>query len=211
MAVANRTHRIAIGGDWTLEDLYEFPHVYSQVYTFLYSFREGFQDQRHEDLESAYLSYPWRGGYSAVNFYGRVEALVPSKDRPRLLSMRYGSPGWMDLGLVVAVATSIGILVNRFVKAIDQVNTLYTSIHKGLHERKLMKIDAKTKDLAFRRDELRFIQESTDSMSRLLGFRNAKSIDRLTGNPLATLKILLSLYRRVRTLAAYQDDGKVKF
>ena len=29
-------YRIEIDGEWSLRDLYEFPHVYAQLYSFLY-------------------------------------------------------------------------------------------------------------------------------------------------------------------------------
>jgi hypothetical protein len=36
-------------------------------------------------------------------------------------------------------------------------------------------------------------------------------LNKLTGNPISTLKILLSYYRRIRTLSEYVAKGKANF
>jgi hypothetical protein len=48
-------------------------------------------------------------------------------------------------------------------------------------------------------------------MSKILGFEDIKQLNERTGNPYISLKILLSLYRRVRTLAGYERDGRAGF
>ncbi len=66
-----------------------------------------------------------------------------------------------------------------------------------------------TKRMDFSRDELAFVEESSARLARLLGFTELKELHALTGNPLATLKILMSYYRRVRMLADFQSKGKL--
>ena len=71
-----------------------------------------------------------------------------------------------------------------------------------------MRIKVKRQEIALKRDQLRFVEESAKSLSRSLGFKNLDQLNMLTQNPLGTLKILLSLYRRLRTLARYESKGK---
>lgn len=47
-------------------------------------------------------------------------------------------------------------------------------------------------------------------MAKMIGLSDIEQMNRKTGSPLKTLKILLSLYRRIRTLAEYQNKGKTK-
>ena len=202
-------HRISIDGEWTLTDLYRFPRTYSQLYSFFYVLGNGVTVDP-ERRERIFRAHPWQGGYSAVNFYNEIGYLVPADDRPRIQSIRYESPGWIELSLVAGVAITIGKLVSTFTKAGGQLNALYSDIYKGLQERKLMRIKAKREELELRREELKFLEESCQILSRLMGFRNLEELQALTPNPLATLKMLLSLYRRVRTLAEYEDAGKAK-
>lgn len=71
-----------------------------------------------------------------------------------------------------------------------------------------MRISVKRQEITLKRDQLHFVEESAESLSRLLGFKNLDELHNFTQNPLATLKILLSLYRKVRTLAKYESKGK---
>jgi hypothetical protein len=48
-------------------------------------------------------------------------------------------------------------------------------------------------------------------MTRLLCLSEVGQMHEKTGSPLKTLKILLSLYRRIRTLVGYEMNGKAKF
>jgi hypothetical protein len=64
--------------------------------------------------------------------------------------------------------------------------------------------------LQFEREELEFIENAAIRMARLLELSNLELINDRTGNPYITLK-LLAVYRRLRTLADYQDKGKIEF
>jgi len=209
--MTDNTYRIKMNGDWTLEDLYWLPHVYSQVYAFLYALNMPLTDYGEERLHITFTAHPWLGGYSAVNFYGYLENLVPRSDRPRIVSIQYGSPGLMELALAVSVALSIGALIKTFSRAVLDLHSLYSSIYRGLQERKLMRIEVKRKELALESEELQFINEAAQKLSEMMGFENVEQINELTGNPLATLKILLSFYRRIRALAEYEKEKKAKF
>jgi hypothetical protein len=57
---------------------------------------------------------------------------------------------------------------------------------------------------------MEYIQKSADSMVELLKLEDREQMDIKSGSPLKTLKILLSLYRRIRTLAEFERLGKTK-
>ena len=214
--MTRNNYRIQIDGEWSLDNLYEFPRTYSQLYSFLYVLELASPDLEDETeeylfdsrIESAFRSHPWRGGFSAVNFYQQLGYIVPNQDRPKIKSIRYDSPGWLELTLVVAIASNIERLVAAFSKSGKHLNSLYRDIYKGLHDRRLMRIKVKRQEIVLKREQLRFVEESAKSLSRGLGFKNLDELNMLTKNPLGTLKILLSLYRRLRTLAKYESKGK---
>ena len=209
--MADDTYKIQMHGEWTLEDLYLLPRVYSQVYALLYVLNMPLADDREEQLYITFTAYPWRGGYSAVNFYSYLQNLVPRPDRPRVVSIQYGSPGLLELGLAVSIAIAIGVLVKNFSSVILDLHAIYNSIYKGLQDRKLMRIEVKRRELALKKEQLQFINDATQKLSQMMDFKNVEQINKLTGNPLATLKILLSFYRRIRTLAGYEEEKKAKF
>src|SRR4051794_32245808 len=92
-------YRIPIDGRWGLENLAEFPRTYSQVYSIIYSLESDRQETQADKRAIPYTAYPWIGGYSALNFYYGLYYLIPAEDRPRVASLRYSSPGHIDLFL----------------------------------------------------------------------------------------------------------------
>lgn len=209
---AQRTYKIRMDGDWTLEDLYRFPRAFEQVYYMAYSLRIGEDSSLRDRLDQAYRAYPWQGGFSAVNFYDQLKYALPKQERPRIVSIQYASPGWLELSVAaVTIAVAVRQFVNAVAAAIREGDSTYTHIVKGLTDRKLLRLDAKRKHLEFRRAELEYIEYCADTTARLLGMPDAAELHARTGHPYRSLKILLSLYRRVRALADFQDKGKAAF
>ncbi len=204
-----QTYSIKLDGDWSLKDFYEFPHTFAQVYAFHYAFRSDAEVRDHDRLAHAFASYPWRGGYSAVNFYNVLANQIPLQLRPQVKSVRYSSPGLLELTLLVAAAASVGKVVKIFIDAIERLHEAYSTIYKGMQERKLLRLSVQRQQMSFSREQLQFVEESSDRLARLLGFGDLQELNSLTGNPVATLKILMSYYRRVRTLAEFQTGGKL--
>lgn len=203
-------YKIMLDGEWTLSDFGELPNTYSQVYAFVYGL------ERPDDLEGyeavlRFARYPWRGGYSAVNFYKQLQSSIPRRDRPKLLSIQYSSPGWIELSVVVTVALSAKRIIKACVDSASELNKVYQEIYKNLHERKLLRIEAKEAALKLEEKELKFIEDSSRKLSRLLKVPAIEIITAQSPNRLAELKMLLSLFRRTRKLADYEKSGKASF
>ena len=52
----------------------------------------------------------------------------------------------------------------------NELNKLYNNIYKGIHDRKMMKIEAKRQTLLLTKEQTDFTIESANNLSRLLGF-----------------------------------------
>ncbi len=208
----SNTYKIVMDGEWSLEDLYLFPHTYIHIYSFLYSFLRPIEDFDDEDdrLVITYSTHPWRGGYSAVNFYNNLKCIVDIKHRPKIKSIQYAYPGWIELTLLVGIALNIKKIVLCFTESANELNKLYNNIYKGMHARKMMKIEAKRQSLLLSKEQRDFAIDSANKLSQLLGFENVEQIQKLTKNPLATLKILLSFYRKIKVLAEFNSKGKTE-
>jgi|SRR5689334_24708706 len=115
-------YRINIDGDWELADLYIFPRAFEQAYYLFYSLLPGHDEWDVERIEHAYSSFPWQGGYSAVNFYNQLRYIVPQRHRPELIAFNYSSPGFMELGLTLAVVITIGKVVKSVASSINEIN-----------------------------------------------------------------------------------------
>ena len=201
-------YRIRLDEDWSLEDLYLFPRAYEQVYFFFASFDSELHEQDREKIQRAYRAFPWQGGYSAVSFFNQLKYATPRRLRPTIIAIQKLSPGYFDLGLWLAAATALAVIVKEIASAIDASNTTYHEIYKGMQERKLLRLKVEREALQFEREHMDFINTSSQQMAELLGFSTPVEINRLTHSPYLTLKLLLSVYRRVRTLSEYENSGK---
>jgi hypothetical protein len=202
-------YRVAIEGDWLVKDFSDFFHYYSEVYSLYFLLLSPAIDpQRTTVLMSR---YPWKGGYSAVNFYDDIYVAVGKSNRPRVAAIQFASPGTVDLILWLAVATLIARIVSQIAKTGHEINDLYHSIYTNLQQRKLLSLDVRERELDVTRRELEFIQSTYQTFAEALQVPNPKNFLETAPNPLAALKILLSLYRRVKKLAEFQVKGKAKF
>jgi hypothetical protein len=162
-------------------------------------------------IAHAFSSLPWQGGYSAVSFYNQLKYLLPKRERPNIISIRYSSPGWIELGLIVATAVAVERLVRSTTNSLRNMNDLYDHIMRGLHERKLLRLETRRQELRLREEEMQFVEQSLQQMGRMLQIPSLRKLNELTGHSYISLKILLSLYRRVRALVKFQLQGKVDF
>jgi len=209
-------YKVLLDNKWDLEDLYIFPRTYAQVYYLHYALLNQADEFLTELITYAFSTYPWQGGYSAVNFYNRLKSMVHKKHRPIIISMQYASPGWIELSLIPVIALGVAKAVKMICSSVNEINKTYSDIQKGLSDRKLLRLNITEKeiDIDKKRIELEiqhmdFINESATKMGELLGFDSMDHIDAITGSRLKTLKILSSYYRRLKILTDFQRKGKI--
>lgn len=205
-------YKLLIDKSWTLQDLSKIPDAYNKVYAIIHSLEVELIDEDQEQLEFAYRAYPWRGGWSTANFYGKLTKLIPPKNRPTIASIQYASAGWIELELFTPISFNIESVIINFVNSQKELDAVYKDIYKGLRARKLTQISAKPSEFVLGNDNIQFAESSIERLSSLLGFTDyVPRLNDLTANPLAGLKILLAFYRQLEKLAEYQISGKVNF
>jgi hypothetical protein len=218
-------YKIDIDGKWELKDLHSFAYAYTQVYSLLYSIAEGKNVQTTIDKESeenpdeiieyesrtAYTRYPWRGGYSVFDFYQELYYSIPPSNRPKIKSISYASPGWLELTLVTGIALSIEKIVKSIARSVETIYKTVDRIHSRAQKRKLLRATTRNKEFELTAEDIRFLRDSSEELARLMGFDSLEQLHKFTGDPLVSFKILLSFYRRVRPLADYQNHRQIKF
>lgn len=209
---------IDIDGKWSLEDLSVMSKNYIQCYSFIYSLSDlelprADYERFRDYFKSDYSKYPWRGGFSTINFFNNIYNKIPIEHQPQVHSIRYASPGKVVLTEVASIATVICGIVLTITKGLDMAHDLYNKIQKGISDRRLSKIEVDKKQMELIEAEIDFI---TDSLSDFTSMMNIPSemLDELEkktgGNKLMQLKILLSFYRRLEPLALMQADGRLQ-
>ncbi len=145
-----------------------------------------------------------------MSFYNNLKYTMPVKRRPQVESIKYASLGWIELSAIKEIAINISAIVTAICGSAALISRTYTYIHKGLAERKLLRINTEDAELNLAKKHMKFIKESNKEMARILQIEDIDQINAKTGSELKTLKILLSFYRRLRTLSEYQIAGKAK-
>lgn len=202
-------HKIFIDGRWDIRDLYLFPHRYAEVYSFLYALNEA-SIERQSRFSKAFHRYQWRGGYSAVNFYDELYRSIPRGERPSINRLQYASPGFIELGAVLLLVTQMDKILTGAMKIWDKLDRIYTTIHKRAMQRRLLKLDVKDRERKVSQEELKFVVEANKELAEAIGIGDPEALNKLTGDPLASLKILMAFYRRLKELLAFMKEGKVQ-
>lgn len=213
MVLEAKITRLELDGRWGLEELSDSTKGYIQLYGFAYSLIPDLPSARRDEIDYIYGKFPWRGGYSTVNFFNQLFHKIPPKLRPEVQRIQYASPGFIELTELIAVAGSVAAIVAAVCKSLSSVHDLYRSIQKASVDYELSKINLAKEDLDLKRRQIEFCEDAATSMVKAFGLTKAqeKLLDqKVRGNPVMKLKILLSVFRRVEPLAKKQAEGKLK-
>lgn len=213
MALEPKTTQLGLDGRWGLEELSDTTKDYIQLYGFAYSLVPDLPSSRREEVDYIYGKFPWRGGYSTVNFFNQLFHKIPPKLRPEVQRIQYASPGFIELSELLAVAVTVAAIVATVCKSLKSVHDLYRNIQKASVDHELSKINLAKEDLELKQRQISFCATSATSLAKALGLTEAqeKLIDqKVQGNAVMKLKILLSVFRRVEPLAKKQAEGKLK-
>ncbi len=203
-------YQIPIGGEWTLEDLYIFPRAYEQCYFLYLALTPDTPEFEDDRVLYAYEAFPWQGGYSAVDFYNQLKWAVPRRRRPRVTRIRYSSPGFIELGgLSVAVALVLEKVVRNICNSAKMISGTYTIIYRDMQKRKLLRIKTDNEIRKLTRAERHVIEAHAENLADVLDV-DLDVLTERTGSAYKSLKILLSLFRRVRLLCGFQRNGRLR-
>ena len=84
-------------------------------------------------------------------------------------------------------------------------------LYKTAMDHKLLKVDVRRAQLDLERAEIEFAEDVTRRLASTMGLDLTDELQRLTANPVVRMKILFSLYRRVRDLSKLQNSKQIRF
>ncbi len=202
------SYRVLLDGEWQLEDLYTFPHAFSQCYAFIYCLDSELDPSDRDRINEAFSGYPWRGGYSYVNIYTVLRHQVPLRHRPCIKSISYGSPGWLDILLnpdvALQVAKSVGILSGSAIAAAKA----YAYCMKYIRQVSVDRKRAELEEMQLTREQRQMCMSMCEDIAKFIGFDSVKALHERTGDPEVSLKLLAAHYRRTDRLVDFVRAGK---
>jgi len=205
--------KLQLDGRWNLEELSEATEDYTQLYGFAYSLLADLPTARREEIDYIYRKFPWRGGYSTVNFFNQLFHKIPPKLRPEVQRIQYASPGFIELSEILLVAGTVAGIVKAVCSSIDNAHETYRKIQKGSIEHELAKISLTNKRLHLAQSKSTFCKSASKSLVDMFSLTEVQEQlleQKVQGSQIMKLKILLSVYRRVEPLAKKQNEGKIK-
>jgi hypothetical protein len=201
-------YRVTLDGQWDLRDLHEFPHAYEQVYAFTYCFDSDLSPPDAGRIDRALESYPWRGGYSVVNIYTVLMSEVVFEHRPRIKSIQYASPGWIDLLLNLNPAIKLAASVMAITSSLAATAKACEAIQKTLHNIRTHRQKAQVEIIELTRQEIEQVHKLTQELSSLIKFDHLDALQKRTGSAEVTAKLIVAQYRRLKMLAEYVRNKK---
>lgn len=202
--------KVHIDGRWGIEDLRKFSDLVQDAYAFVFALTGAGAASTKQRMDALFKKYPWRGGFSSVNFFDDLYKQIPTPERAQVRSIQYASPGTIELKMNEDVANSIRGFVTELNEPDSLATKEYTDIRTMLKSRGWL---GKAKeDLELTNQDEKMLLIFVNRLAKAFGLEtNANDIVGFANSdPLGAVKILLAYYRRLAGLADYVATGKAQ-
>lgn len=204
-------YMLGIDNELYTDDLSIIPNVFQQLYSFHYALDNLSMESVKDKVVS--LMSSWTGGISAVNIFTGIKSIIPTIHRPQVTSIKYNSPGHIELNLLPHISKSIEIVMQRVLleRRFNRIESFYNGTYKYLKENNLSSFDEKGINLnnLITPDVKDKLLRRVNIFTELLGWSDYQyRFHSLNAHPLQQLRTILAYYRRLRTLREYvvQDN-----
>ncbi len=197
----DHTYSILLQGDWSIDDLGDFPKKFNKLYSILY----GMNILR----EGSFETHPWRGGFSWMHFFNEAMSVVPPVDRPSIDAIHKSSPGFVRFSLNTQAAQEVVQCVLDFKSEERLIDETNATLRRYIYHHKLNDIrDPESPEWDFYNGRL-------DPLSRAL-IRHFGAIDEsrfmaMCPRAFEAAKIALAFVKYVRDLVNYERQGLITF
>lgn len=206
-ATARDSITIKVDGRWDLEDLADFPQKLTAPYAFLFSLQHS-DHLLNASKNPVFQRYPWRGGFSTVNFFRDLYDRIPNKSRVLVKNIQYASPGTISFQASHEIMSAI----HQAVKLVDsdKAYSRYQELRRGMTNRKLLGRSNQEVDIDSATEE--FLRIGCKNLADAIKFQELTSLHLQSGNSwYVAAKYLLAYYRRLDELAQFYSSGKAQY
>lgn len=198
--VASDIYKIELDGSWTFNDLKMLPIRFEQIYNVIYASETA--DFKLEDRLKS-------DGFSHVHFFNRMELYIPAEKHIELKSVKYASPGAMQIKADSELLRKFKIIIDNFKTNRVQIREIYILTKLKLKDAGLSSID-----IIKIPDSCSLTSDEIFSMSKVLMEIMKLKHDyfiRNTPNSILLIKTILAFYRRLKMLIEFEDTKKAFF
>lgn len=204
-------YMLGIDNELYTDDLSTIPYIFQQLYSFHYALEHLAVDSVKNRVVSLLSS--WTGGASAVNIFTGLRGLIPTIHRPQVITIKYNSPGHIELNLLPKIAKSIEYSMDRSLTnfRFKRMESFYNGTYKYLKDKDISSFDDAGVDLSSLIDDdtEKHLARRVSIFMKLLGWsKYQETFDTLGAHPLQQLRTILAYYRRFKKLRDYvQHDN----
>ncbi len=205
--------KVEMDGRWDIENLLDFADSIRDSYSFFYVVAHA-GSENTEYLERIVADHFWRGDIPSHRLRERLYSAVPDDEGLKIRSIRYSSPGFMELAGLLGALLLAGKVVNTWLDASSKMVKIYGDVNKFFEDRKHLRrprgaIEVGPKTAIDVDEARRLMFEMGDAM----GY-SAAECERILGmvnNPIAGLKFMVALANETRKLAVLSEKGLLSF
>lgn len=129
---------------------------------------------RRDEIDYIYGKFPWKGGYSTVNFFNQLFHKIPPRLRPEIARIQYASPGFIELSELLLVAVTVAGIVKTVCSTINTAHDTYRKIQKGSVDLELSKINLAKEELDLTQKQIAFCKISSKELVKVFGLTEAQ-------------------------------------
>ena len=205
--------KFLIDGTWEARDFSRFHGRMADTYSLLHIAqrldREDITDNEISYLRSSISEKPWQGGGSYLSFYGGIKDKMALMHPLRVAGIEYHSPGYVDLAgnrqILEDIIKSIDLLISDYKNLLKTYRAIYNALKKegalGVGNDKSI-AEATTTE---------YLKRLSDNLADRLGLPNTNHLlEACEDNSVVYSKLVLSYFRRVKGLADFYIQGRVR-
>jgi hypothetical protein len=207
------SQRFLIDGKWEASDFSGFYGKIADTYAMTYVSTNLATTVATETdrtfLRESITDKNWQGGGSYGAFYGGMRGRARSLHPLKVEGIEYHSPGYIDVVGNKHVLDGVIRSINRLIIDLGDIAKLYRAIYRVLRREKLLRAE-KTATLSSDALET-YIHTQTMKLADSVGLPNPSAVYAACENShVIFAKVVLSYSRRIRDLARFYVEGRVK-
>lgn len=209
---ADAEERFDIDGSWELN---EFSRFYTQVEDIYYMFADlgRFEDPnvsaQTKQLITKAFDKPWRGGGSYLSFYQNIANDNLPTAPLKVSGIQYNSPGYVAIKAKKEPFDALVALLQSYAHRTVLTRKAYLALSRHLSYNGLLKPD--TTNVATDAVTDRAVELANDLANFVPGVSFTTLVKMADGNKIIAAKVLLSIYRRVKRLYEFFEEGRVRY
>ncbi|MCH7330847.1 hypothetical protein [Acinetobacter modestus] len=126
-------------------------------------------------------------------------------------SIKYASPGWIELYLNIEVAIEVAKAMTIFLSSTATVVIAYKKLYKIFIDLNRLRKEKKNMSLKLDLEHVKTVNQLNNELAKGLGYMNLNQLIKNTNDVEETSKLLMAHYRRMNKMAEFVRKGKADF